>query len=86
MVDLIGLSNGVRSTRLHQVPKVTVQVGKDGDAAVGEIIWWADDLDILRQQVGVVPFKIIGKEEEKYPASGLVADEFALFFAPPFGQ
>ena len=63
---------------LNQVPEISIQIFEDGDGAVGLFLRLADEFDLVCLEGAVVAPEVVGVEEEKDAASGLIADAGGL--------
>ncbi len=70
----------VVSTRLYQIPQVTIQVFEHSNGAVWFFYSGAHNFNTLLLQVVVIAPKVVGMQKQKYAATGLVAYTGGLFF------
>ena len=64
---------------LDQVPQISVKIFEDCDRAVGFILGWADEFYVVGLKRTVVAPEVVGVQEEKDTAAGLISDARGLF-------
>jgi hypothetical protein len=71
---------------LEQIPLVTVEVLEDGDGSVGLLPWSFKEADAAGLVGLVIAPEVVGVEEEKNAAAGLVADGVGLVRGVSFSE
>lgn len=77
-------SSGLRP--LDQIPKVSIEIGKDGDGAIGLVARRLAENDAGLKKALMVAGEIIGFEKKADTATGLVADGRALGLVLGLGE
>ncbi len=71
---------------LQQIPKVAIQILKNGDSSVGLLFGRAHKNDTFGFVTAVVAINVVRLEEQKHPATSLIADVRGLLFISGTGQ
>ena len=71
---------------MEEIPLVAVEVFEDGDDAVGFLAGRFEETDAAGLVGLVIAPEVVGVEEEKNAAAGLVADSEGLLRSVSFGK